>query len=401
MRLLKIFSILLILVFPMAEIGRIQFSNGVAISLNDIFLGALLIAFVIYVLRKKKKINFKKSFLLKSIAIFSTIGFISLLLNLFNLSFDRFLISFLYLARFVAYALIYFIFKEFDAKFKQKINYALIFSGSMVVLLGFVQYFFYPSLRNLFYLGWDEHLYRLFSSFLDPNFAGAFFAIFSLFVVNFIPDLFKKKKWLMLSIFGMVLISTISALYLTYSRSALILFVVGVVTYLALKNKKKLIVVALVGMILLIFLLPKSFQTEGTNFLRITSSNSRIDSASEAIKIFSKSPIYGVGFNAYRYAQNKLGMNNSIWQVTHSGAGTDNCFLFVLATTGIVGFIAYLYLLFKIMRLGILKRNKNKYAIALVSSLTGLVVGSIFVNSLFYVFILEWIWIIAALTESS
>lgn len=383
----------------MAEVGRIQFLNGVAVSLNDIFLVLLIAVWIIYVFRRKKKFN--KSFLLKPIALFFIIALVSLLLNLVNLSLDRFLISFLYLARWVSYALLYFIFKDFDKKFKLKINYALLFSGSMVVLLGLVQYFYYPSLRNLYYLGWDEHLYRLFSSFLDPNFAGAFFTLFALFTVSFIPELFKKKEWLKLSLFGGILMATIGTLYLTYSRSAFLMLLVGIMSYLIITSRKKLMLVCLIAMILLIFLLPKSFQTEGTNFLRITSSDSRIDSAAEAIKIFSKNPLYGVGFNAYRYAQNKLGMNNSIWQVTHSGAGTDNSFLFVLATTGVVGFIAYLYLLYKGICLGILNRKKNKYAVVLISSLAALIIGSMFVNSLFYVFILEWIWIMAAFTESN
>jgi len=400
MRLLKIFSIILILIFPIAEVGRIQFSNGVAISLNDVFLGLLIIFWVINVIRTKR--NFKKDQLFKPIVIFSAIGFVSLLLNFVNLSFDKFLISFLYLIRWVAYASLYFIFKDFDTKFKLKVNYALLFSGLMVVLLGFTQYFFYPNLRNLYYLGWDEHLYRLFSSFLDPNFAGAFFALFAVFIVSFMPVLFKKKEWLKLSLLSGILIATTGALYLTYSRSALAMFAVAVVCFLALIGKKKLIVAVLVLMILAIFVLPKSFKTEGTNFLRATSSESRISTVREAMTVIQSNPVYGVGFNAYRYAEYRLGISTGgDWEVSHGGAGTDNSFLFVLATTGVIGLIGFLYLMYRIICLGILKRKKNRYALVLVSSLTGLAVGSIFVNSLFYVFILEWIWMLAALTESN
>ena len=60
----------------------------------------------------------------------------------------------------------------------------MLISGSLIVLLGFIQLMFYPALRNLYYLGWDEHLYRMFSTFLDPNFAGAFFVLFTLFVID-------------------------------------------------------------------------------------------------------------------------------------------------------------------------------------------------------------------------
>jgi len=399
MRLLKILSILLILIFPLAEVGRIQFPNGVAISLNDIFLGLLIVVWVVHICRKKKEISKNKLF--KPIAVFSIIALASLLLNLVNLSFDRFLIAFLYLVRWASYVLLYFIFKDFDAKFRLKINYALLFSGSMVVLLGFIQYFFYPSLRNLYYLGWDEHLYRLFSSFLDPDFAGAFFALFFLFSISFIPEFFKKKKRLLVLIVGIESTLTLGALYLTYSRSALIMLLAGVVAYLFLINKKRFILLILFGLLLSIFILPKSFQTEGTNFLRAASTESRIQTVKEALTIIQKNPIYGVGFNAFRYARNQQGLSGPNWQTSHGASGTDNSFLFVLATTGIVGLFAFVWLMYKLFRLGIGNIKKNMLSIVLVSLLVGLIFNSLFINSLFYVLILEWIWILAALTESS
>jgi O-antigen ligase len=400
MGLLKIFSILLILAFPLAEVGRVQFSNGIAFSLNDVLLAALIIVWGIYFFRKKKSLG--KSQLLKPIAVFSAIGLISLALNLVNLSLDRFLISFLYLARWVCYASVYFIYKEFDTKFKVKINYAMLFSGFIVVLLGFVQYFFYPSLRNLYYLGWDEHLYRLFSSFLDPNFAGVFFALFFIYTVNFLNDFFKKKQWGKFFLICLLSILTLISLYLTYSRSALLMLLVSIVVYLYFINKKKFIVLILLLILSSVFILPKSFKTEGTNFLRATSSEARISTVREAVTVIQKNPLYGVGFNAYRYAENRLGLiGGAKWEVSHGGAGTDNSFLFVLATTGIIGLAAYLWLIYKIFALGLTNIRKNKLAVVLLSSLAGLIFSSLFINSLFYVLILEWIWIMAAFTESN
>jgi O-antigen ligase len=398
MGLLKVIFFLFIISFPIAEVGRVQFSNGVAISLNDVLLSVLITVWLIFRLYKKKKIN--KDLLLKPITAFSLIALFSLILNVANLSLDRFFISFLYLLRWASYALLYFIFKDFDARFKAKTSYLLLFSGFLVVLLGYVQYFFYPSLRNLYYLGWDEHLYRLFSSFLDPNFAGAFFALFFLYTINFLRQFKEKMNFRFLSA-GIISILTLGALYLTYSRSALIMLIVGITAYLYLINKKRFIIVMAVGALLLVLLLPKAFQTEGTNFLRAASSEARIKSAQESLGIFQKNPVFGVGFNAYRYARNEQGMNNNIWQITHAGAGTDNSFLFVMATTGVIGLVSYIYLLYRIYSLGSLNLKRNKYAVVLVSSLLGLIVNSFFLNSLFYVFILEWIWILAALTESN
>jgi O-antigen ligase len=398
--LLKIFFSLFIISFPIAEVGRIQFPNGVSFSVNDILLFLSIASWLVYIIRKKSKE--KNSFLKKPILLFSLVALVSLLLNFQNLGFDKFLVSSLYLLRWFSYALVYFIVKEFDKKFKVKLTYLLLFSGFAVVLLGYIQYFFYPSLKNLFYLGWDEHLYRMFSSFLDPNFAGAFFVLFFLYLIGFLRKFIKEKALIKLIVVSILSVLTGTAIYLTYSRSALVMLIISIVVFLILLSKKRLIAAAIGIIILFVFLAPKSFKTEGTNIFRITSSYERIASVQVALNIFEKSPVIGIGFNAYRYALNKYeGMNNIYWQTTHSGGGTDNSFLFVLATTGIIGLTSYFFLLYKIFKLGKDKFKKNIYSTILVSSIVGLIVNSLFVNSLFFIFIMEWIWILAGLTESS
>jgi O-antigen ligase len=201
-----------------------------------------------------------------------------------------------------------------------------------------------------------------------------------------------------------VSLADLIAVYLTYSRSALIMLVAAVITYLALQKQKKLAFAAIVLLIAIIFFLPKqshSTFTEGTNFLRITSGVERLDSIQTGVKIFEQSPVLGVGFNAYRYAQHKVGLTNIYWQVTHSGAGTDNGFLFVLTTAGIIGLTAFIYLLFCIFRQAKSQLKQNVHSVVLFAVLLGLILDGFFVNSLFYVLLLEWIWIFAALTEKS
>ncbi len=395
---LKIIFSLLILSFPIAEIGRFQFPNGVAFSINDVFLIALIICWIAYHVLNRKKIN--KNSLTKPILIFITVALISLVLNIANLSVTNFLISFLYLLRWIMYALLFFIVRGFNKEFRNKIPYLLLFSGLLVVAAGYAQYFLYPSLKNLFYLGWDEHLYRMFSSFLDPNFAGTFFVLFFIFILGLVYDFFKKKLFLNSLVLSALGVFVLIAVYLTYSRSALIMLILSTATFLFLIGRKKMIALSIVLLLLIIFIIPKSFQTEGTNLFRTFSSQQRIESSQVALRIFQSSPVFGVGFNAYRYAQNKYGLNNKIWQITHSGAGTDNSFLFVLATTGIVGLGAYTYLLYNLFLLAKKNLKNNVFSIIFFSSLAGLIFNSLFINSLFYVFILEWIWIMASLIEN-
>lgn len=399
MGLLKVLFFAFLISFPIAEIGKLQFKNGVSISVNDILLFFLIISWILFKLKYKKT---KKYFLKKPILIFVSFGAVSLILNFYNLTLETFLISFLYLVRFVSYVSLYFITKEFDSNTKNKISILLLFSGFITVLMGFIQYFYYPNLGNLIYLGWDEHLYRMFSSFLDPNFAGIFFVIYFIFTIMFVKEYFIKRDIYKLIVVSLISIFTLLAVYLTYSRSALIMLFLSLITYLILIKKKRLILIAVILLILMIFISPKSFRTEGTNLLRTVSSEARITSMKYGLYIFEKNPVLGVGFNAYRYAQNKyLGLNNIYWQTTHAGAGTDNSFIFVLATTGVVGFTAYLYLILNIFNLSKINLTKNRYAAVLFSSLLGLLISSIFINSFFYVFILEWIFILTALTESN
>lgn len=393
MFLLKIIFTIFLLLLPLGEIARLQLKNSIAFTLNDILLAITILTSIFLIILKK---NVKKSFstpLLKPIVFFVGVGFLSLVINSSYLNQLEFLTSFFYLLRWMAYASLYFIVLGFDQSFKKKISQILIFSAILLVFVGYVQYFLYPNLRNLYYLGWDEHLYRMFSSFLDPNFAGTFFVLFLIFITGRFYSLLKKKQDNASILLGLISLFTFLAIFLTYSRSALVALFAGIISFLFLINKKKLILGILITFILIIFLSPKAFQTEGTNLLRTASSKARLDSAEHAITIFKENPIIGVGFNAYRYAQYRYGfLKGENWQETHAGAGTDNSFLFLLATTGILGLVSYLYILRKMM----LKEDPM-----LKSSIIALIVSSFFVNCLFYTFIMEWVWILIALRKNN
>lgn len=398
MGILNYLILILLFIFPIAEVGRIQIGS-VAITLNDI---GIIITFLIWFLFNFKKIKSSKALLKKPIIIFTSIGFVSLLLNTYRLDINFFSISLLYLIRWLLYSSIYFIILGFDKKFIEKLKYFLIVPISAILIFGLIQFNFYQSLRNLYYLGWDEHLYRLFSTFLDPNFAGAFLSISFILLLFLSIQFYKNKQIVKSSILFLITGLNFVEIYLTFSRSALIMLGISLITYLVIIGKKKFIIVFAALILLLAIFSPRSFKTEGTNLFRTFSSEQRIESATAAVKIINNNFVYGVGFNAYRYVMFQYGIvNDAKWQTTHSGAGTDNSFLFVWATTGIIGLASYLYLLYKIFIIGKLRLKKNPFAVVLVSVLFGAVVDSFFVNSLFYVYIMEFIWIIAAVTENS
>ncbi|OGH13048.1 MAG: hypothetical protein A2687_04230 [Candidatus Levybacteria bacterium RIFCSPHIGHO2_01_FULL_38_26] len=403
MALLKILTAVLILLFPLGELGRFNIYNEIFTTLNDILVGVVVIYWLILIVWKNKLTELSKKKLSKPILIFIFIAFLSLMLNYLNLKTEELIGSFLYILRFAAYVSLYFVVSSFGHDFRKKIIYLMIVSGALVILGGFVQYFLYSNLGNLYYLGWDEHLYRLFSSFLDPNFAASIISLFLTLVLSILFFKLEKSKKIRLAL---VLLSVLAftALLLTYSRSGYLMAITSVLVLLFLLGKKKHIVILFAIFILGIVFIPKDFGGEGVRLLRTASLVSRFEYLDNAVTIFKDNPIFGVGFNAYRYAQYRYGfLDGDSLRTSHSGAGTDNSLLFVLATTGIIGFASYLYIWFRVIKNHSSVQN-NRYqrmiSVAVVASIVGLFVNALFINSLSYPFVMEWMWILIGIRES-
>ena len=386
--LITLFITLMLVFYPLGEITRIPIGEA-AISFIDIGVFLLVSVWIFRKIAHKAKI---KGELLKPISIFICALLISLFFNFRNLTINEFFISFLYLVRWIFYSLIYFVVKDFSKSFKNYLPYFLKISGLLVIVIGFIFYLFYPDLRNLRYLGWDEHLYRNFSSFLDPNFAGVFFVLFFVLVSSSLNmNKLKSKFWW----FDIILsfLSVISIL-ITFSRSAYITFVVAVLSLAILKKQLKFILLIILFMFVLILLPNFTLKSEGTNLLREASGKARIDSIRNALTIFKDNPILGVGFDSYRYAQRRYGFVKEDKMLVHSAAGTDNSYLFIMATTGAIGFLFFTYFLFNLFKFSV---GSN----ILLVSLIAVCVDSFFINSLFYSPIMLWVWILAGLRENT
>lgn len=377
--------VLLILSLVFGQIVRIPLPGVAGAFVTPIdFLVILLLPFWVS--------SFSRSKLAAPIMAFFLLGLFSLLLNSKNLTFLELFTSLLYSVRFFILAGIYFTIRRFDVKTKEKLLYWLAGCGVVVVILGLIQYFLYPDLRNLYYAGWDEHLYRVFSTFLDPNFAGTFFVLVFVLLLGLT---FREKAKVRRMLFSIGLLLTFISILLTYSRSAFIMFVVSV-SILLLFCKKRIILSMLLALFVLgIVLLPKSLPSEGVKLNRTASITARQDSAQKAVVIFRDNPFFGVGFNAYKFAQMRYGFLKD--PNIHSGAGTDNSFLFVLATTGIVGILAFIYLWYRVIWIAFKNQSLTSYII--IASSVGLLINSFFINSLFYESIIVWMWIMVGIRE--
>ena len=402
----KTVFVILLFVFTLGETTRFDLGNSIFVKLTDFIVVVLVLAWLVKEIRHRKRDSGQGTYRMTgSILLFVFIALISLLVNIKNLSNSEFIVSFFYLARWVLYALLYYVVKSFSSEFKKKIMYILLASGALIVLFGFIQYFFYPDLRNLYYLGWDEHLHRMFSTFLDPNFAGGFFVLYFIFLAGLFKYQLEKRGKLAMLI-GIVSLFTLLAIYLTYSRSALVMLFVSSIVFLGFIKKVRWIIGLIIISAVFILLTSKSYYVENTNLFRIASVKARLDSAKIASKIIENNPVLGVGFNSYRYAQIRYGFESrqNVF-ANHAAAGTDNSFLFILATTGLLGLFSYLYLLFVALKQAYIVYSKTRKSVGIniclsiivISSLFGLFANSLFINSLFYPIVMAWMWILLGL----
>jgi O-antigen ligase len=198
-----------------------------------------------------------------------------------------------------------------------------------------------------------------------------------------------------------LLLASFGALVLTYSRGAILMLLFSVFTYSLLKKNYKLIG-GLIGVLIIVTIaLSPNFHTVNTDLFRMPSLTARIENIKQTLYVYRKNPVFGVGFNNYRYARERYIQKDWVDYPSHAGAGSDNSFALILATAGIPGFITYLYLFYRIFRLGLGNIRKTPFALVLVVSLTGLIVNGFLINSLFYSFIMIWMWMIVGLSESN
>ncbi len=354
--------------FPFGQLLRISIFNA-----SDVI---AIVALIFLGLVKKEGLKplepFKDLFI---IAVFS------LLYSVFNFKSLSVLTGLLYFLRvtsyFYLYKLSFNVIKE-NPKFKKVLFNSLILISFAVAIFGWVQYFLYPDLTSLKYLGWDDHLYRLVGTFLDPGFTSLIIVFGG--VISFI-----KKKYLLLAFFAVTLA-------FTYSRAGYLAFAASLFLASLIFKKFKTFLISLACFLVVVFLLPKP-AGEGVNLARMYSISSRISNYKETFTIFKKSPVFGIGFNNICLAR-KIYLNEENLS-SHSCSGSDSSLLLILATTGIIGFIIFVSSISKIL----FNLKKGFYTKVFLVILSAVFVHSFFVNSLFYPWAMGYLAISASLTE--
>lgn len=340
---LQLFALgLTLYLFPLGQLGRIRFFQSEAFFyLYEIPL-AFLLLFSVSNLLKRKVFS---STLARSGLVFIFAIFISLFISLFYNSLNSSIIAFLYFFRLATYIILISFADNIWERFKkyQTIK-LLIFSGfAFFILSSIIQLFYIPKIDVLSYLGWDPHMYRVVGVFYDPPIAISFFVIF-LIVLFFLRNIPMK-----ITILG-IIVCLMLAIF-TFSRGGIIaLFFTFFIYFFKTKYLKLLLTFFILSALILGTL--SNYKIESVNIWRTTSITTRVNDNLSGIKIWLRSPIFGIGYNQLRTEKVKLSekvlTKNDI---SHGLSAFHSSFTTILVTSGVVGLGFFIYLLYNLFKL--------------------------------------------------
>ncbi len=212
---------------------------------------------------------------------------------------------------------------------KEILEKGLFIFSSLTILFSYLQYFLLPSIKFLEPFGWDPHEFRVFGTFLDVTPAGV------IFILLFLWLLLKRHK-------GALLL--IPLILLTYSRITYIGFIFSLLFLLTKNIYAKLVLVILVLFISCIPFLPRP-PGESTNLERVFSIEARFIDMRKGIALWQQHPIIGVGYNQIpEYKSSTSSFED------HGKGAYSSSFVTILASSGVLGFGAFIILLWSLFK---------------------------------------------------
>lgn len=395
---LNFYTSLFVLIFSTAlgQVARIYLSGGGGIVLSDLIAPVFLLNWVAFKLIKSPK--FVKSPIDKSLFLL-----IAIIILTYVLAVPRYfeMKSAFYLFRLISYLMLFWPIYDiinFNKKYLGFSEILIRYLFYTIIFLGVLQMIFMPYLIVLTQYGWDPHLNRLVSSFLDPNFLAAFLVIgFSYFLAQYYSS--KENK---IRNFVPVLIIAI-AIIMTFSRSGyLMLFIV--LAFFALLRDWRIIIVGFLGFMIMVSFVPRFSQRIIGGFNIDESAQFRFESWNQGYQLIEKNMYFGVGYNNLVNAKKDIGILEGAESGTsHGDSGIDSSIMAIWSTTGLVGLIIFLIWYFQNVVLGLKAffRSKNakvkNFGLAMAAFMVGLFFHSFFVNSILYPHILILVMIMLAL----
>jgi len=276
----------------------------------------------------------------------------------------------------------------------------LLFSSIAPLLMGIYQIFYgIPESSELYAIYKSVDLNRIIGSFPHPNWYAAYLVVLIPLTISFYSENRNaNKKFFYLLLLGGMLIS----LFCTYTRVAWAAFL-GSITIMGIIRYKK-IYLSLILILLALFLLIPSLNQIFMNRIQLdTSFYGRFSFNQLSLYLFSQKPILGHGLGTYQL------LSTDVFGVAQSSYGRDtgvashNDYLKFLSETGVVGFLAYLFLLYSLLKLGhIIFKNKiptlKSEGSILVAVIAGILIYSLTDSGFSYGGI--YLWTLIGIVES-
>lgn len=380
-----------------AELQRFQ-----GFLLIDVFIPFFAATWLVWKLIKRKPLKLPPTLL--PAALFFLFGLSSLLINSGDMSLGEVLPAAFYGIRWASFYFLSVIVWNQSRDEKRATLWMLFGFTLLICVAGFVQLKIMPDFTSMELIGWDPHVSRLLSTWFDPNFVGGFLAFMLPLILGTAWD---EKRWrkFLLPLAAIVVIS----LALTLSRSAYLALIAGLFVFGLLRSVKLLAALG-VALLVMVAVLPPvqarflslvdNVQSVFVEDYTLPDASARLRFASwdEAWQLFLDKPILGQGYNRYKYAALELGTLKDL--NIHSASGGDSSLLNILAMTGLLGFTPFLAL-YLLLAKKAWDLRKTGYGLGFFSSLCGLFVHCIFVNSLLFPLFMAPFWISAGLLEKS
>ncbi len=413
------YSVIIAFLIPLiGQFGRISMGSG-GILLLDLYVPLVILLWGIFKIRAKENVlqRFLAFPLFWPILLVLSLFLASLCFNAFWLPSKDILEGFFYwirIASILGISAVIFDIAQHDSRFSDKnIILWLAGIGSLFAVLGFLQLFFYPDFGKMAELGWDPHIGRLLSTWFDPNFMGSFFSYVLIILMSVVAmewrakvhsiadaiQILKTNRFLQI-LFGAIFLLLVALLF-TYSRSALLAFLVPA-TLLGIAYFRSVFIVACLMIGLLLPFSDRAMQrisdgvssafsvaNEHSLFVPDATARLRVENFQEGLVLGNEHFFTGIGFNVIRtYKTENI----------HSSGGFDSSLLTVFVTSGAFGLFAFLLLFWKAFSLALRKTTESKTAkmkgigIGIVLNFFGVLAQSFFINSLFFPFFIIYFW---------
>lgn len=380
---------------------------GSAVTLADLMVGAIVITLLATkVWSAIKSRSWRKTpwsdWLLadKAMFVFQVLLVLTFAFSIWQFPVSELKIGGAYLIRLLAYLSLYWVVRSWkiDLTFLQRTYRWLIWVGVIIAVTGVVQLIIFPDFAFLVGLGWDPHIGRLTSTFLDPNYVGTFLGV-ALTMASAQLAFGERKYW---PVYVAICLLLFITLYFAYSRSAWVSTALAV-TLVGYRHNWKTalaVIIIFVGVLFLPGRFSNRFSDAVTQTKLTTANGVGLDSGDDTSRqrilswekgwaVVRSSPILGVGYNNYGIASVREGVRREKDLTGHSGQGSDSSLLNTWATAGIFGLSALLVLLWAIIRPA-LKINRSDLMGAkllqfgFAAAFIGILIDCFLINSLYY-----------------